>query len=161
TPGDQIAAIVDGRGDTLDWSTAPAVTPVGALAPDGLPAALEALASPQSAIPNPQFSAGVASIPSMTTGQFVTIDASGNAGDALQSVQVYDTPQTAVTLPWGLFSFNVTGIAPGASATVQMTLPPDAVPTSYYKQDPVTGRMLPFLFDGTTGAEINGNVITL
>src|SRR5207249_11339929 len=111
-------------------------------------------------------SAGVASVPSMTTGQFVTLDAGSNA---LTNIQVYDPPQTAVTLPWGLFSFDV-AVIPGGSATVTMTLPSDAVPSAYYKQDPQTGRMLPFMFgsgignnsaDATTGAEINGNVITL
>src|SRR5207253_3047393 len=86
---------------------------------------------------------GVATVPSMTTGQFVTIDAGGHA---LQNVQVDDAPASNVTLPWGLFGFKVTGVTPGGSATVRIILPPDAYPNSYYKEDPKTGRITPFMY---------------
>src|SRR5262249_43988792 len=47
------------------------------------------------------------------------------------------------------------------AAAVRMILPPGARPTGYLKQDPVTGALGGFTFDGTTGAEIDRNVVTL
>ncbi len=53
----------------------------------------------------------------------------------------------------------------GGSTTVTLILPPDAAPTSYYKYGPTLTQPWPhwyeFLYDGQTGAEINGNIITL
>ena len=59
----------------------------------------------------------------------------------------------------GYFSFDITGLAVGGSTTVTITLPAGAAPDTYYKVQ--GGSFFEFLFDGTDGAQINGNVITL
>lgn len=102
----------------------------------------------------------VASVPA-ATGAFVTLDA---AGHALHDVQVYPTPAghpAGVTFPYGFFGFTLPGLAPGGSATVRLILPPDAHPDHYFTWNGTTGQYAPFDFDGTTGAEIHGNVVTL
>ena len=38
-----------------------------------------------------------------------------------------------ISFPDGLFSFDITGLTPGATATVTITLPPGAAPTQYWK----------------------------
>ena len=38
-----------------------------------------------------------------------------------------------ISFPHGLFSFNITGLTPGAMVTVTITLPPGAAPTQYWK----------------------------
>ena len=50
---------------------------------------------------------------------------------------------------------------PGGSATVTITVPDDVPAISYYKQDPATGKLTPFSYNGTVGAEISGHVVTL
>src|SRR5206468_3902636 len=73
-------------------------------------------------------------------------------------------PQLAAgnyALPQGIFGFEVRDLAPGAAATVRVILPATAKPETYLKEDPATGRLEPFTFDGSTGAEIRGNVVTL
>ncbi len=53
----------------------------------------------------------------------------------------------------------------GGSTTVTLTLPPDAAPTSYYKYGPTLDQPFAhwyeFMYDGQTGAQISGNVVTL
>jgi hypothetical protein len=100
----------------------------------------------------------VATIAAATTHQAVTIQSPGHR---IQNVQALAPPATGVNLPLGLFGFKVLDVAPGGSATVTMILPQDVHVSSYYKQDPATGRMTPFDYDGQTGAEIHGNVVTL
>lgn len=64
-----------------------------------------------------------------------------------------------------LISFRQTLINPGDSATVKIVLSEGESPDSYFKFGPTPDNAEPhwyeFLFDGETGAEINGNVITL
>lgn len=66
---------------------------------------------------------------------------------------------------YDFFGFILTGLPVGGSTTVTLILPPDAAPTSYYKYGPTLYQPWPhwyeFLFDGQTGAEINGHIITL
>jgi hypothetical protein len=101
----------------------------------------------------------IAAIPAATDGELVTLD---SPLYAFQSVQTYDSPADAgVSLPLGLFGFTLTGVPVGGTADVQMIVPSDVSPSSYYKQDPVTGLMTPFEFDGTGGAQIDGQTITL
>ena len=69
------------------------------------------------------------------------------------------TPPQGVSFDDGYFSFDITGLAVGGSTTVTITLPAGAAPDTYYKVQ--GGSFFEFLFDGTDGAQINGNVITL
>ena len=52
-------------------------------------------------------------------------------------------------------------MTPGGIATVRLLLPPDARPNAYWKTDPATGQLARFDYDGSTGAVIAGNVVTL
>jgi RHS repeat-associated protein len=163
TPGEWIAATAHGQAGGPDWRTAVAVPANPPLSPSGLPVALEAMA-PHQADGN---SAGVAaglrsdtvSVPAMTNGAFVTLQAPGLT---FSEVQVYDAPaDRASQLPLGLFGFQVHGVPPGGAATVKMILPDDVNVSAYFKQDPATGKLLPFNYNGVTGAEISGHSLTL
>lgn len=61
--------------------------------------------------------------------------------------------------------FEVTGITAGGGATVALRVPDHWTPTKYFKFGPTPDTLkhhwYEFGFDGQTGAEINGNVITL
>ncbi len=97
---------------------------------------------------------------SLTTdgGQMVTLEAFGHS---LRDVRAFTTPAHAgASLPYGLFSFEIGNVTPGGSATVRMVLPEGAAPSAYFKQD-IGGHLSRFDFDGTTGAQIAGNVVTL
>jgi cyclophilin family peptidyl-prolyl cis-trans isomerase len=65
----------------------------------------------------------------------------------------------------GYAGFDISGIAPGAAVSVTMTLAAGEAPDTYYLYGPTPDDSTPhwyeFLFDGQTGAEISGNVITL
>src|SRR5205085_12595729 len=64
-------------------------------------------------------------------------------------------------LPLGLFGFEVHGVTPGGTASVRLTLPAGVSAAAYLKEDPATGSLERFDFDGTTGAVIDGSVVTL
>jgi hypothetical protein len=70
-----------------------------------------------------------------------------------------------MTVTRGFAGFEITGIAPGGASTVTMTLPAGDSPNTYFNYGPTaasaTAGWYPFDFDGTTGAQIAGNVITL
>ena len=148
--------------DAGQWSRALAVRAGSALDGKGIPLGLEDLGpnhgdGNQDGIPDVS-QPEVATVPIATTGAFATLVAPGHA---LEHVQVSDPPQTATSLPWGLFNFQVTHVPVGGSAVVELHLPDGAAPSSYYKEDPATGVLTPFLYDGKVGAEIHGNVVTL
>jgi cyclophilin family peptidyl-prolyl cis-trans isomerase len=67
--------------------------------------------------------------------------------------------------PYGYVGFDLVLASPGDTATVTMTLPADQNVSAYFKYGPTLADPVPhwyrFNFDGETGAEINGNVITL
>ncbi|MCB8925443.1 MAG: DUF11 domain-containing protein [Ardenticatenaceae bacterium] len=67
--------------------------------------------------------------------------------------------------PLGYFSFEVHDLNPGAAAEVDIYLPSWMVLNGWWKYgrtpDNPTPHWYNFTFDGTTGAEINGNIITL
>lgn len=69
------------------------------------------------------------------------------------------------TFPIGHFSFEVRDLTPGAASEVTIYLPSWMVVNSWWKYGRTPGNTTPhwyeFTFDGTTGAEINGNVVTL
>jgi len=85
-------------------------------------------------------------------------------GFTLADVTVSQIPASApagYSFPWGLLGFTIDGVTPGGSAVVTITLPEGRDPTTYMKEDPNTDQFSSFMFDGTTGAVINSNVITL
>src|SRR5262249_17318448 len=49
----------------------------------------------------------------------------------------------------------------GGIAVVDLVLPNGLAPTVYFKQDPATGAIDPFTFNGRTGAVVHGNIVTL
>ena len=65
----------------------------------------------------------------------------------------------------GFFSFNITGLTPGQTVNVTITLPGSAAGMEYWKYGPTpdnhTEHWYQFMYDGQTGAKINGNVVTL
>jgi len=71
-----------------------------------------------------------------------------------------------VEFPHGFFEFRIRGLAPGQSVEVIIELPFALSPDSeYWKYGPTsdnpTDHWYEFMFDGTTGAEINGRLVTL
>jgi subtilisin-like proprotein convertase family protein len=101
-------------------------------------------------------------------GQTVTLASSTGTGltDAhtIANPSPANTPPNA-TFPAGIFDFKVQGLEPGGFATVTLTLPPGVPVNNYYQYGPTPDQPTPhwysFLFDGTTGAVIIGNFITL
>lgn len=65
----------------------------------------------------------------------------------------------------GVISFELNGLVAGAATTVTVFVHTGPPPTSYWKFGPEPGDPTPhwyeFMFDGQTGAQINGNTITL
>ncbi len=69
-----------------------------------------------------------------------------------------------VKFDYGFFGFTISGIAAGGSTTLTMTLPDGITVDTYYRYGKTPGNQVDhwyeFLYDGETGVEINGNVIT-
>lgn len=160
---DQADADSDGNGDACD---PPADE-------DGVPDAIEDGAPnggdgnndgvPDSTQPN------VTSLPN-TEGAYVTLAVPEGLG--LANVAATDNPSPGdmpmgAEFPAGFLTFEVTGLEPGASVAVQIILhtPPESGVNSYWKYgatpDLAAAHWYEFMFDGTTGAEIAGNLITL
>ncbi len=92
------------------------------------------------------------------------------AGTSLSDVQAIDNPSpgdqpSGVDFPCQFFEFTVDGLDPGGTVDVTLFLPPGLTITEYYKYGPTpanaTLHWYLFDYDGTTGAEIAGNIITL
>ncbi|BCS95681.1 hypothetical protein DSLASN_13130 [Desulfoluna limicola] len=75
-----------------------------------------------------------------------------------------EAPENA-DFSYGLVNFTINGLTPGAATTATIYLPEGTEPSTYYKYgrtpDNPVAHWYEFTYDGTTGAEINGNVITL
>jgi uncharacterized delta-60 repeat protein len=136
---------------------------------DGIPDAVEALGPPDAAggqQPN------VASLPNRMDGTYVTFVSP--PGTHLVNVEAVPNPSLTGVLaggifPVGAFNFTVTGLAPGGSTTVTLILHDEAAPdpsrTHYFifgHEQPVDmPHWFDFTFNGTTGAEIQGDRIVL
>jgi RHS repeat-associated protein len=102
-----------------------------------------------------------------TTGSHATL--ATQSGRTLTNVRSVTTPNpngpAGVSYPTGFFSYEVHNVPTGSSTTVSLTLPAGTTPDSFWKfgRTPVdtTPHWYRFTFDGTTGAVIQGNVITL
>ncbi|MBI4824805.1 MAG: InlB B-repeat-containing protein [Nitrospirae bacterium] len=66
--------------------------------------------------------------------------------------------------PYGFLDFTIIGLTPGGATTLTLYIESADVNT-YFKYGPTPDNTSPhwyeFMYDGTTGAEINGNIITL
>ncbi len=102
---------------------------------------------------------------------YVTIE-SKIAGQALNYVRPLDVSTLNLSselngfnFQQGFFEIHVTRVAPGGAAEIKITLPQGAAPDTYFMYGPEPGNALDhwyrFDYDGTTGAVINGNVVTL
>lgn len=99
---------------------------------------------------------------------FQTITFTTDQNYTLTNVQAIPNPSPgdAPNDPFwfGHFAFEIRDVPVGGAATVEVTLPWAGI-RSWWKYGPTPGNATPhwydFIFDGTTGAEINGNVVTL
>ena len=85
-----------------------------------------------------------------------------------REVRDADNPPEGLDFNQGLFDFVLTDVAVGGSATVTLYLPPGTTTDTYYKygptpENPDEDHWYEFMYDDATGtgAEIDGNVITL
>ena len=81
---------------------------------------------------------------------------------AVENPSPGDAP-SEIEFPYGFFTFTIKDVNPGEAITVNLYLPTD--PETYYKYGPTpedpADHWYEFLYDGKTGAEITGNVVTL
>jgi Concanavalin A-like lectin/glucanases superfamily len=101
--------------------------------------------------------------------EYVTIETSAGTlanCEAVANPSAGDAPENT-SFPWGFFNFTINGLTPNAGdpATVTMRTPAGTTPETYYKYGPPTpgaaDAWYEFDNDGTTGATINSNVVTL
>jgi hypothetical protein len=75
------------------------------------------------------------------------------------------TAPAGVLFSLGFYRFTISGIVPGQAVEVTITFPTGASPDVFYKYGPeasdLTDHWYDFAFDGTTGAEFDGETITL
>jgi hypothetical protein len=99
---------------------------------------------------------------------YITIEPA--VGTTLTNVEAADNPSlddmpSNSEFTYGLFDFTINGIDAGGADQLTIYLPAGAAPASYYKYGHTPGessdRWYEFMFDGVTGAQIDGNVITL
>ena len=92
------------------------------------------------------------------------------SGTILSQMKVTANPSPSNTpadaeFPFGFFDFSIDGLDPGEAVNVTMILHNGTSITKYYKYgvtpDNLTPHWYDFAYNGQTGAEINGNVITL
>ena len=83
---------------------------------------------------------------------------------AVNIPSVSNSPQN-VDFAHGFFGFSIDGVDPGGASTATMYFPAGETFNTYYKYGPTPDNPInhwyEFLHDGQTGANINGNVITL
>ena len=107
----------------------------------------------------------VASLHTYDRTGYVTI--ASPAGTSLENVHAVPVPPDApvgAVLPYGMFAFTITGVLPGVPVEVKLFLPAGAAPTTYWKHsENASPQWYEFMNDqgDGTGADINGNVVTL
>ena len=111
----------------------------------------------------------VTSLPNAVDEQFVTLVSP--PGTTLGNVVTIDPvtlpppPAGVESLPVGVVSFEVLGVAPGGSVEVEILLPAGTTITSYYKYGGEPGdpadHWYEFLYDGTTGAVLGTDSVNL
>jgi len=92
------------------------------------------------------------------------------AGTSLANVRIVTNPSPSdapagATFPFGILAFTVTGVAPGASVTVDVLLPGAMPVTDYFKFGPLPGSpasvWYDFAWDGATGATFSPGMASL
>ncbi len=92
------------------------------------------------------------------------------AGTTIRDYRAIDNPDIdhspeRVDFSYGFFEFSVDGLEPGGTTTVTVELVAGDAQDTYYKYGPTAdnpaNHWYEFLYDGRTGAEIDGNRITL
>jgi hypothetical protein len=76
-----------------------------------------------------------------------------------------DTAPAEMLFPLGLFEFEITGLEFGEEFTVDIHLPDGVTPSHFFMWaatvDEGSAHWYEFDYDGTTGAVLNGNIVTL
>ena len=112
--------------------------------------------------------ANVASLHSHDGEHYVTL--ASPDGTQLQAVAAVPNPApddapADIEFQAGFYRFSVTGMGTGGATQVEIVLPAGSEPASYYKYGPTPDDATPhwyeFAYDGSTGAVIDGNRITL
>jgi hypothetical protein len=100
------------------------------------------------------------------TGNYITLAAPD--GVTLQDLQVADPPvdpPLGADLPQGTISFAADGVSVGGSFTVTLIVQSGTTADGYWKYGPTpsdpSDHWYEFAYDGTTGAQVSGNIITL
>ena len=110
----------------------------------------------------------VASFQNVIDQRYVTVKSL--EGSALVGVRAIDNPSpvdapTGVDFPVGFLAYRVTQLAPAASTTVVISFPEGTIGASYWKYGATPDALPPhwyeFLYDGSTGAEIDGDTVIL
>ncbi len=95
---------------------------------------------------------------------------SSSEGTTLSTIEPVENPSPINTpegtdFPLGFVKFVVTDVTPGGAVTVRLYLPEGTTISTYYKYGPTPDNQQPhwyeFLYDGTTGAVISDNIVTL
>ena len=116
----------------------------------------------------------VLSLPDLR-GDYITLEIDEQY--SMESVQFYEGPEIdpfifvdaqvleGFNLQHNLLNFRVTITDPGDTAIVKIVLPQDESPSTFFKFGPTADNEEPhwyeFLYDGETGAKINGHEVTL
>jgi Bacterial Ig domain len=87
--------------------------------------------------------------------------ATGFLFDQVESMPTPSVLAAPPYLPYGMVAYHISGVTPGAITSVDLNMPEGSSFDGYYKQDPATGWLSRFDFDGQTGAVVNGNIVTL
>jgi ELWxxDGT repeat protein len=110
----------------------------------------------------------VASLPNSADGTYVTLAAPAGTtlvGVAAPPNPAPDTAPAGVLFPAGFFDFTVAGVPPGGATTVVLRLANGARVDTYWNYGPTPDNRTPhwyqFLYDGTTGAEIDNTAHTI
>ena len=91
-------------------------------------------------------------------------------GTSIADLAIDDLPSASAVpsdldFPYGLIDFTIEDVGAGKSTTVTMYFPDDAAPSTYYKYGPTPDQpqdhWYEFLYNGETGAKIDGNVVNL
>jgi uncharacterized repeat protein (TIGR01451 family) len=100
---------------------------------------------------------------------YATFATTGGYFDSVEAVAEKTLPPEGkpnLVFPHGFFSFTIKNLTAGQSITVNIVLPSDMpADAEYWKYGPTpdnpADHWYKFMFDGQTGAEINGNLVTL
>ena len=116
----------------------------------------------------------VSSLVDGVSGEYITIEAEPDMllkdlgitdGSNIIAQSVTGSELNGLNFAHGLLRFEVSNVTPGADVSVKLFLNSANNPVKYFKYGPTpdnpVDHFYEFNFDGETGAEINGNVITL